>query len=239
MSNDPQAPLRQTDGPLTDPDPYEAIMQGDDKVLHRQKMTWPWYFQLLFLLPGLLGIASLIGAGAPLLPFLMLIAAMTFFWMMFYALRVTVTPERVAIQYGLIGPRIRVDDIVHCEAEKYPFWRYGGYGLRYSVIDGSWAFNVLGDKGKAVRIHYKTRLGTTRKIVVSSAHPNVMADAINRARHAKGHDVPMISALSDADFGLGSADQERFALPDEPALVQEADARAEAVEAASIAKKSS
>ncbi len=181
-------------------DPYLQYMEGTDEVLHRQKMHWPWYFYLLLGVVFSIGLGALFAAAAPLLPFLLMLAAMAIIFTTFYALRVSVTQDHVFVQYGLLGPKIRVEDIVHCEAEDYNILKYGGYGIRYSVVDGSWAFNMMGDKGKAVRIHYKTAMGI-RKLVVSSTHPLLMADAINRARHAKGHDVDL--PPDDAELGLG------------------------------------
>ena len=116
---------------LSSPDEYEAFMQGEDEALYRQKMSWPWYFQILFPLLMIMGLVNLALSGAPLFAFLLLMGGLTFAWAMFHALRVSVTREHVFLQYGLIGPKIKVEDIVHCEAETYSFWRYGGYGLRY------------------------------------------------------------------------------------------------------------
>lgn len=73
---------------------------------------------------------------------------------------------------------------------------------------------MMGDKGKAVRIHTRTRFGGVRKLVVSSEHPHVLADAINRARRAKGHDVPAESRLSDEDLGIAS-EIDQLDLPEE------------------------
>lgn len=191
-------------------DEFEEAIVGGESILHRQKITWPWYIYLLMLF-------ATVGAGASVggvalaegtLQAWMVLAwigvVLAFVWSL-SALRIVVTRDKLHIKYGLLGPSIPIENITHCEAERYSVLRYGGWGIRYSIFDGSWAFNMNGDKGKAVRIHYKTPLGFERKMTISSLHHNVLADAINRARAAKGHDVPLVSRLSDDELGISSA----------------------------------
>jgi len=183
---------------LREPDEYEAeYMGGDPEVVHREKMSFPrpflWLMGILFSFAIVAQIAGLVSSGvgfpAILLP-LMGFAFAAMMIAMMATLRVTVSTEKVAVQYGIFGPKIPIEDIVHCEAENYSVMKYGGYGIRYSLLDGSWAYNMLGDKGKAVRIHYRKKSGKIRKLVIASNHHHVLADAINRQRAARGHDVP-------------------------------------------------
>lgn len=132
---------------------------------------------------------SSIAVPVLLLP-LLAFALAAFIIAMMVTLRVTVTRDDVAVQYGVFGPKIPIESIIECKAENYSLMKYGGYGIRLSPIDGSWAFNMLGDKGKAVRIHYKKKSGGIRKILIASHHHHMLADAINRQRLAHGHDVP-------------------------------------------------
>jgi hypothetical protein len=165
-------------------------------VLHRDKMKAPRFFQWLMLfclIAGLIGTGSAVfqqGLALIWAP-IVLLMGLAFVWLNFMALRVVVTPKTVYIQYGLLGPKIPIESITHCEAEEYSIWKYGGYGIRYSLFDGSWAFNMLGDKGRAVRIHYRLPSGRERKIVLSSHEPQALADAIN---HARGRSVDEASA---------------------------------------------
>ena len=186
---------------LDEPDEYESHMTEAGQAIYRQKMTMPWFMGAFFGLIFMLTVAMVLATAAPWWPFLLQMGLLAVIAALFYALRVSVTEDHVYLQYGLLGPKIKVEDIVLCEAETYKVWRYGGYGIRYSITEGSWAFNMMGDKGKAVRIHYKSKyaLGGVRKVVVSSGHPNVLADAINRARAAKGHALP---DLSDEALGI-------------------------------------
>jgi hypothetical protein len=201
MSED--APLKaDSTGPS---DPYESeFMSGGGEVLHRDKITSPWWLQAalgLGVVGAIVGGAFAVKDGAPLLFFPFLAAWIAFVWANIYALRVSVTQDKVHVQYGLFGPRIRVEDIVLCEAQQYnAMLKYGGWGIKYSLSDGSWAFNMPGDGGSGVMIHYKTSGGGVRKVFVSSHHPAVLADAVNRARAAKGHHIDGL--LDDADLGL-------------------------------------
>jgi hypothetical protein len=199
---EPQEPAAAVVGVSVEGDEYEEYMANSGKAIYRQKMKWPWYLSLLFPMVLVFIVGLALATGGPWWPFLIQFGLAALIMAMFYALRVAVTREHVYLQYGLLGPKIKVEDIVHCEAETYKLWHYGGYGVRYSLSEGTWAFNMIGDKGKAVRIHYKSKyaIGGVRKVVVSSEHPHVLADSINRVRAAKGHELP---DLSDEALGLG------------------------------------
>ena len=196
---------------LPQPDPYESEFMGadgDDDVVHRAKMTLPaWFkwFVTLAVLGGLgagaysafqAGDMASVGILAGLLP------VMLFMITMMATLRVSVTKEEVNVQYGPIGPTIPIDAIEHCEAEDYKLWKYGGDGIRYSPIERAWCFNMVGDGGHAVRIHYRTDSGRLRKVLIASNHPHLLADAINRVRIARGQEVPAEYAPDDASVGL-------------------------------------
>ncbi len=206
MSTDEGTPVKSGAGGR-EPDPYESeFMSEGGEILHRDKITSPWWLQAamgLGVVGAVVGGAFAVRDGAPLLFFPFLAVWMAFVWANIYALRVSVTQEKVHVQYGLFGPRIKVEDIVLCEAQQYnAVVKYGGWGIKYSFLDGSWAFNMPGDGGSGVMIHYKTGGGGVRKVFVSSHHPAVLADAINRARRGKGVEVEGL--LDDAELGLDS-----------------------------------
>jgi hypothetical protein len=137
------------------PDPYEAkYMSGPGGALYFAKMTAPRFFHLLFLLPLLVSVGSALVAHAPLLVPLLSILPLFFVWILFSALRISVTAKEVHVQYGLFGPRIPIESIESCEACEYDWKQYGGWGIRYGR-DGTVAYNMLGDGGRAVRISYK------------------------------------------------------------------------------------
>jgi len=86
------------------------------------------------------------------------------------------------VQYGLFGPKIAVGDIERCEAVDYDWKKYGGWGIRYGR-DGSVAYNMMGDHGRAVRIVYR-KGKATKTVLVASHDPARLAAAINEARAA-------------------------------------------------------
>jgi hypothetical protein len=209
------------------PDAYEAEFMADGTpILARDKVTWPlWFYGITgtfmaaftaFLI--YLGVVADNPLPALLFP-LLGIGLQVFLWLMIASLRVTVTKDHVHVHYGLLGPKIPVKDIVLAEATKYHWMQYGGWGIRYSLLFG-WAYNVLGDKGKAVKVHYKNKLGV-RKVLFSSAHPNLIADAIQRARRMHGHDVGQDLAVPtlQADIETATAQPEAVAQP-EPAEIK-------------------
>mgnify|MGYP001813163246 CR=1 FL=1 len=192
---------------LREPDEYEAeYMSRDGDVVHREKLTFPpWFTAFITLSIGLgLGLGAwgsyTSGDMAGLAIMAGMMPVMAFIMMMASTLRVAVTKDHVTIQSGPLGPKIPIEKIELCEAENYQLWKYGGYGIRYSVIEGAWCYNMVGDKGKAVRIHYRTDSGALKKVLVASAHHHALADSINRMRVAKGHDV---GELAPADEELG------------------------------------
>ncbi len=185
-------------------DDYEAHYMGaDEDVLYREKISYPGWFKilvpLLMMLP--LGIAgtSALGAGefgaaalmALMLP-LMLLGSL-----IMSTLRVTVTSKNLHVQYGLWGPSIPLESIEHCEAENYSVWKYGGYGIRYSITEKAWCYNMIGDKGQAVRIHWRDQNGKLRKTLVASESHTVLANQINRARAALASTASVADSEAD------------------------------------------
>lgn len=181
-----------TNGPRQ-PDEYEARFMSDGgTIVHREKMSFPAWFRWLMGFAIMLGLSLGIWGSAvagdlmPVLFQLALMPAMLFFMVLMSTLRVTVTDAQVTIQYGPWGPRIPLDRIEKCEAEDYQLWKYGGYGIRYSIVERAWCYNMIGDKGKAVRIEYRTDSGKLKRVLVASASHVALANAINQARGA-GH----------------------------------------------------
>lgn len=168
----PQAPA---------PDPYVAkYMSGPGGALYFAKLTAPRFFHAIFLLPLLVSVGSALVAHAPLFVPLLSVIPLFLVWILFSALRISVTAKEVHVQYGLFGPRIPVEAIESCEPCDYDWKQYGGWGIRYGR-DGSVAYNMLGDGGRAVRITYKK--GTkTQKLLLAAKDPEVLATAILQAR---------------------------------------------------------
>ncbi len=176
------------------PDPYEAkYMSGPGGALYFAKMTAPRFFHLLFLVPLLVSVGSALVAHAPLFVPLLSVIPLLFVWILFSALRISVSPKEVHVQYGLFGPRIPIEAIESCEACEYDWKQFGGWGIRYGR-DGTVAYNMLGDGGRAVRITYKK--GTkTKKVLLAAKDPERLATAIQQARAmALGGAAPRIGS---------------------------------------------
>jgi hypothetical protein len=200
------------------PDPYQAkYMSGQGTALYFAKMTAPRVFSLLFLLPLLVTIGSAAVTHAPLL--VPLIGAIPLFlvWILFSALRISVTAKELHVQYGLFGPRIPIEAIESAEACDYDWKQYGGWGIRYGR-DGSVAYNMLGDGGRAVRITYR-KGKKTKKLLLAARDPEQLATAIHQAR---------AMALGGAGARIDEAsDPLRFeALPDAEGVDRDAEEEA-------------
>jgi len=197
---------------MREADEYEAAYMAEGgPALHREKMSFPrWFRYFTFASIGIgvgLGAAGAAASGAWATALLLglMLPVMLGFVLLMSTLRVTVTDQKLLVQSGPFGPSIPLDRIETCEAESYSLWKYGGYGIRYSVVDGSWCYNMLGDKGKAVRVHYRTDSGKLKKVVIASADNVGLARAINRARTAEAspdEDEVVLSAADDADVGV-------------------------------------
>lgn len=180
------------EGPRT-PDPYEAEYMSGEPVVYRDKIKASRSFHVLiafaFLIP-LLTLGSLLYAGAstgepiPAEAFIGPVFVTLFvplLWVLFSVLRVTVTATTVHVQYGLFGPRVPLDKIERCEAVAYDWKKYGGWGIR-RAMDGSKAYNIMGDAGRAAKITWRDEKGKEQVTLVASPYPERLARAINEAR---------------------------------------------------------
>ena len=222
-------------------DAYEAAYMGaDEDVLHREKLSYPRWFRILMplLMTTVLLAASAgsIVAGDALVAVIagMLIPVALLGLLVMSTLRVTVTSKNLHVQYGVVGPSIPLSAIEHCEAEHYSVWKYGGYGIRYSITEKAWCYNMLGDKGQAVRIHWRDAKGKLRKTLIASETHIALAGAINRARAvvagtASPDEDVVYQEDQQVDLSDGVAVEDDLSLEEELAAVEEA--LAEVVEA--------
>jgi hypothetical protein len=208
-----------------EPDPYQARYMAEG-ALYYDKFKAPRAYHLIFLAPLVVILASMIGMVMQTGPAALLLGAfwtvlMGLVWLLFSVLRITVTRDEVYVQYGLFGPRIKISDIVRCEAVSYDWKKYGGWGIRYGR-DGSVAYNMLGDQGQAVEIVYK-KGDKEKKVVLSSRDPAKLAAAVNQAR---GHAGVTSATRIAADTSDASDEIQREAEAEAEAIAQEAEAEA-------------
>lgn len=208
------------------PDDYEARYMAGEGVVYRDKIKVPGKFFLILALPVLVQIiafsaAALSGQPVPaatLLPLPFTALLMALIGLLFAVLRVTVTRREVIIQYGLFGPRIPIDAIVDAKSVNYDWKRYGGWGIRRGW-DGSTAYNMVGDAGRAVRIEWTNARGRKQVTLVASPDPEALAAAIQEARSA---------AAPRARVGSGAGARVAPS-PDMTEFEAEAEAEAEAI----------
>ena len=207
----------------TGADDYQAKYMASG-ALYYDKLRAPRTYHLIFLLPLLavlvsaVGVISAAGPAAAIGPAISLVV-LPIAWLLFSVLRITVTREEVYVQYGLFGPKIAIRDIERAAAVDYDWKRYGGWGIRYGR-DGSVAYNMMGDGGRAVEIVYrKNEQAKPKKVLIASPDPVRLAAAINEARAlAAGSEKP---ARIEAETKSSAADE----------ITRQAEAEAEAIAA--------
>jgi len=182
---------QETQGDLSTraPDDYEARYMAGEGVIYRDKIKAPKTFFALLGLPIFIQtvvFAAVAMQDKPVPPAIWLIPVLTAAFLalmalLFAVLRITVTQKEVQIQYGLFGPKIPVAQIQSAEAVKYDWKDYGGFGIRRGR-DGSWAYNMMGDAGRAVRIAWTDGSGNKVVTLVASPDPDALARAIQQAR---------------------------------------------------------
>lgn len=204
-------------------DDYQAKYMAGGALYH-DKIRAPLAYHLIFLLPLSIVLASSLfafakaGAAALIAPAFSLVL-LPIIWLLFSVLRISVTRDEVYVQYGLFGPKIKVRDIESARAVSYDWKKYGGWGIRYGG-DGSVAYNMMGDHGRAVEILHR-KGSKTKKLLLASPDPEKLAAAINQARAAAvaGKDpVQMrVDALAVDDAALEKAAEEEAAAAEQQA----------------------
>lgn len=175
-------------------DDYERTHMNEARGVYRDKFVAPWpFFAVMGLIALIVAASTILEPAALWIPNLITLVFMALITLMFAVLRVQVTRDHVHIKLGLFGPKIPTTDIEAAEAISYDWKRYGGWGIRRGP-GGEWAYNMMGDAGRAVRIRWRDQ-GVERSVVVTSGEPEVLASSI---RQAAG-----LEASSEAEAGEG------------------------------------
>jgi len=90
----------------------------------------------------------------------------------FRTLEISITGESLTVGYGFIKSRMRLGDVLHAEAVRPSFWRYGGLGIRLG-LDGSLGYVV--DYRRGVKI--TRRSGMT--VFFSTGNPEKILQIID------------------------------------------------------------
>lgn len=171
-------------------DEYEQKYMGEGGIVFQSKAKAPALFHSIVLLPVvlttlILGIVSLATAAPAALMFAALPSLLITvpIWLLFSVLRATVTPTHLHIQYGLFGPKIPLASIEEVTSVKYDWKKYGGFGIRRGR-DGSWAYNMMGDQGRAMRIRWRDEKGHEVVTLLSSPDPDALVAAVQKTKAA-------------------------------------------------------
>lgn len=209
-------------------DEYAARhMAGEGDPLYFDKRTLPLWMRVIMVGSMGLGAAAVVGAslasGTPeMLVLLPVYGAGALLQVAFWTLRTAVTRQYVHIQYGLMGPKIAIADLISAEVTHYDWKRFGGWGVRRSFRGGVVAYNMLGDQGRAVKLVFRDG-DKTRTILVSASHPDRLNDAIQEAMKARGRGASLAEVrqqLGVKDAVVVDKDQ------DEDAVAAEAEVEA-------------
>jgi hypothetical protein len=198
-------------------DDYENQYMGGATILYQTKAKAPWTFHLVMLAPLLfsgtiLGLASLAPRAPSWLPLMILPSLLIILplWLLFSVLRVTVTSAHIHIQYGLFGPKIPLESVTSCEGVAYDWKKYGGFGIRRGG-DGSTAYNMMGDQGRAVKIQWMDERGRPSTTLVSAADPEAFVRAVNLVKGGAAKPKVRVSAEARAAAKGLTAEQMRDA----------------------------
>jgi hypothetical protein len=157
-------------------------------LLHRSKRSsrlMAISMLALALLTGTLAVTTLL-SPAPLAVALAMIGSCAVFLgcgLLLSVIRVTVTSEDVAVQFGLWGPRVALEAIESCRVVAYDWKRFGGWGIK-RAWDGTWAY-TLSPSAPVVELRWRDG-DTTRAAVFNASDPEAVVAAIQRGREARG-----------------------------------------------------
>ena len=201
------------------PDDYEAKYMSGDAVIYRDKIKAPKLFFGILLLPILIQLIVYAGVAlqpnpvplATFVPVLFTVPFLAIIGLLFAVLRVTVTRKEVVVQYGLFGPKIPLAAIKDCEAVDYDWKQYGGWGIRKGR-DGSWAYNMMGDAGRAVRMEWTDEKGRDQVTLVASPNPDALARAIQTAKGGATRKMRVATPPIDAEFAAEAEAEAEAAL---------------------------
>jgi hypothetical protein len=162
-------------------DDYEAKYMGAGAVVvHRERAHGRPWWHALFAASAAGLIAAPLFAGAPVWAALPGVAILAASWAMLTVLRVAVTTRAVHVQLGPFGPTIPLAAIESVDvAGVHLLWH--GYGV-HRTLDGMWCYTLPTATKKAVRVVWRDARGRRKKTLVSSETPDVLRDAILRAR---------------------------------------------------------
>ena len=109
-------------------------------------------------------------------PFMLVLAALLLFaFVSFRRLRIAVNDQELQFAFGILRRSLSLAAIQSCEAKRYRWLTYGGWGIRYA-LGGRRAWSLPGVPGGVeVTVAEGTRV---RRYFVSSRSPELLAEAV-------------------------------------------------------------
>jgi hypothetical protein len=175
-------------------DEYEIKYMGGRRAIARSRKRFPWWFHITMNTPAAIcGITAAVAAATGATPDVPALLAglgigagllCSALWLLFTHVRITVTMDHLHVQYGVLGPKIAIRDVVSIQAEQYDWKEFGGWGLKVSKRDGAQAYSVAGGADRGVRIEYRAEDGSIRKLFVSTEEPEEIVRAVRQVQRA-------------------------------------------------------
>ncbi len=138
-----------------------------------EEVTPPVFFQyFLYAIVGLLVylIATRGGEVPPILGILG-IGVVFVLTSVFGKLSITISDSELTVGFGFMKHRIALDNIEYVEVRQFPWWKYGGFGVRYGL---DWSVAYVVNYKQGVRV--VPRRG--RVLFFSTNRPDDTADMI-------------------------------------------------------------
>jgi len=164
----------------------EPLMRTDQPLRYQEEVPAPFWLQAVILF-GVAALAAGVTTSAAsgqggwqiyalYYPFMALLGALLVFaFVSFRRLRIAVSDKELQFAFGILRKSIPLAAIQACEAKRYRWLTYGGWGIRYA-LGGRRAWSLPGaPAGVEVTAAEGTRV---RRYFVSSRSPELLAEAL-------------------------------------------------------------
>ncbi|MGB2964967.1 MAG: hypothetical protein WBB69_13380 [Anaerolineales bacterium] len=147
-----------------------------------QSLKTSLLFVTLMLVFSVLFVWRVTEVGYRFFPVICLIAAMLFlFYVINYrTLKIEITEEVLALKFGLVGWKSRLDNIQACQLDDSPIWiKYGGAGVHFALVFKKYRafFNFL--EYPRVLITFHRKQGLVQALTFTTRQPDKVLAIIN------------------------------------------------------------
>ena len=130
----------------------EMANLGEGRHWLRWETQNPLYLRLLMMVVPAFPIPLLMEKSCPLwIPLSVLSVMLLVFFMFYGGMRISVTPKRLTLKFGIFGIpvlKMPMDQITSAKANSYnPIADFGGWGIKYSFSEKMWIYFLSGSRG--------------------------------------------------------------------------------------------